>query len=51
MCPRDANNLNGLIDYIQYMRSLSSENGNVVLKTAEMDIGDVYKIQPLSECL
>lgn len=39
VCPRDANNLNGLIDYIQYMRSLSSENGNVVLKTAEMDIG------------
>ncbi len=38
VCPRDANNLNGLIDYIQYMRSLSSENGNVVLKTAEMDI-------------
>ena len=38
VCPRDANNLNGLIDYIQYMHSLSSENGNVVLKTAEMDI-------------
>lgn len=38
VCPRDTNNLNGLIDYIQYMRSISSENGNVVLKTAEMDI-------------
>lgn len=38
VCPRDAKDLNGLIDYIQYMRSISSENGNVVLKTAEMDI-------------
>ncbi len=38
VCPRDAKDLNGLIDYIQYMRSISSENGNVVLKAAEMDI-------------
>ena len=38
VCPRDAKDLNGLIDYIQHMRSISSENGNVVLKTAEMDI-------------
>ena len=38
VCPRDAKDLNGLIDYIQYMRSISSENGNVVLKPAEMDI-------------
>ena len=38
VCPRDAKDLYGLIHYIQYMRSISSENGNVVLKTAEMDI-------------